>query len=302
MTLFEVDEAASRVREEVDSDANIIFGATFDERLEGTIRVSVVATGIDAAAEAAETLEDLPPQEQMVELTKRLKTVGQAGAGNPQQMRAAGQRNTTDALEDELAVPRLSGMGDGAPAQRRSSADPGVRIGPFRPDPSLVAAQREPDGDMDALIAGDIADGPSGPYIPPEAERPADDGPRMPNVEDFPAIAQRQMANAGRPAAMEEEHRPRGLLARLAHGLSKREDEDEDTTMRAGSAQRPIRMEVEPRIATPADRVAAPQPRRIGEAPNPSGTLDPHGRVTAGDSIQDEDALEIPAFLRRQSS
>ena len=49
MTLFEVDEAANRIREEVDIDANIIFGSTFDERMEGRIRVSVVATGICSA-------------------------------------------------------------------------------------------------------------------------------------------------------------------------------------------------------------------------------------------------------------
>lgn len=48
MTLFEVDEAANRVRQEVDPEANIIFGSTFDEKMEGVIRVSVVATGIDA--------------------------------------------------------------------------------------------------------------------------------------------------------------------------------------------------------------------------------------------------------------
>ena len=51
LTLYEVDEAATRIREEVDQDANIIVGATFDESLEGIIRVSVVATGIDHAAE-----------------------------------------------------------------------------------------------------------------------------------------------------------------------------------------------------------------------------------------------------------
>ena len=46
MTLFEVDEAANRIREEVDAEANIIFGSTFDEKLDGLMRVSVVATGI----------------------------------------------------------------------------------------------------------------------------------------------------------------------------------------------------------------------------------------------------------------
>ena len=47
MTLFEVDEAANRIREEVDPDANIIFGSTFSKELEGKMRVSVVATGIE---------------------------------------------------------------------------------------------------------------------------------------------------------------------------------------------------------------------------------------------------------------
>lgn len=51
MTLYEVDEAANRIRDEVDSEAHIIFGSTFDESLEGRIRVSCVATGIDAQAE-----------------------------------------------------------------------------------------------------------------------------------------------------------------------------------------------------------------------------------------------------------
>ena len=51
LTLFEVDEAANRIRREVDPEANIIFGASFDESLEGSIRVSVVATGISRQQE-----------------------------------------------------------------------------------------------------------------------------------------------------------------------------------------------------------------------------------------------------------
>jgi cell division protein FtsZ len=46
LTLFEVDQAATRIREEVDPDANIIVGATFDESLEGVVRVAMVATGV----------------------------------------------------------------------------------------------------------------------------------------------------------------------------------------------------------------------------------------------------------------
>ncbi len=50
MTLFEVDEAANRIRKEVDEDANIIFGTSVDEDMNGRVRVSVVATGIDMVA------------------------------------------------------------------------------------------------------------------------------------------------------------------------------------------------------------------------------------------------------------
>ncbi|MGB2319662.1 MAG: cell division protein FtsZ [Candidatus Puniceispirillum sp.] len=53
MTLFEVDEAANRIRKEIDPDAVIIFGSAFDEKLDGVMRVSVVATGIDAASAKA---------------------------------------------------------------------------------------------------------------------------------------------------------------------------------------------------------------------------------------------------------
>ena len=52
LTLFEVDQAANRIREEVDEEANIIFGSAIDESLQGRIRVSVVATGIDSPAQA----------------------------------------------------------------------------------------------------------------------------------------------------------------------------------------------------------------------------------------------------------
>jgi cell division protein FtsZ len=53
MTLLEVDEAANAIAEQVDPEANIIFGAAFDPTLEGKVRVSVVATGMDGASIAA---------------------------------------------------------------------------------------------------------------------------------------------------------------------------------------------------------------------------------------------------------
>ncbi len=84
LTLYEVDEAATRIREEVDQDANIIVGATFDENLEGIIRVSVVATGIDHSAEvkaprpalvssAAAASAASAPETRLAELTQKLR-------------------------------------------------------------------------------------------------------------------------------------------------------------------------------------------------------------------------------------
>ena len=89
LTLYEVDEAATRIREEVDQDANIIVGATFDEGLEGIIRVSVVATGIDhalaqrpaaAAAEAriAEVAQRLRADNEKLGAPGRANRAGQA--------------------------------------------------------------------------------------------------------------------------------------------------------------------------------------------------------------------------------
>src|SRR5688572_2553852 len=69
LTLYEVDEAATRIREEVDPDANIIVGATFDEGLEGIIRVSVVATGIDHIAMAQRPQGET----RIAELTQKLR-------------------------------------------------------------------------------------------------------------------------------------------------------------------------------------------------------------------------------------
>jgi len=70
LTLYEVDEAATRIREEVDQDANVIVGATFDHTLKGLVRVSVVATGID---NLGATREMRPAESSLANLAGRLR-------------------------------------------------------------------------------------------------------------------------------------------------------------------------------------------------------------------------------------
>jgi cell division protein FtsZ len=69
LTLFEVDEAATRIRDEADKDANIIVGATFDASLDGIVRVSVVATGID---NLGTTRQPQPAESSLTDLAGRL--------------------------------------------------------------------------------------------------------------------------------------------------------------------------------------------------------------------------------------
>jgi cell division protein FtsZ len=88
LTLFEVDEAATRIREEVDQDANIIIGATLDQSLEGIVRVSVVATGIDNLNQTQQTQ---PAESLLTELAGRLSN---------------DRRRTADRIERSAPVPR----------------------------------------------------------------------------------------------------------------------------------------------------------------------------------------------------
>ncbi|MBZ8135198.1 cell division protein FtsZ [Afifella sp. IM 167] len=328
MTLFEVDEAASRVREEVESDANIIFGATFDESLEGVIRVSVVATGIDQAERSVEN----DNEERMQELTRRLKSVGGSGGqgGRPAQPAAHAdvasfEEAMAQDLERELAMPRHAPVngnqsvrtapapagrqgGQPAPAARAGERqERAIKIGPFRPEPSLIAP-REPESDMD--VARDAPVRRQEAFVPPAAERPLSTQARMPKVEDFPAIAQRQIhaSRDGHEAAPAgEDRRPRSLLARITHGLSKHAEGEDETAMRQQRG-----MEVEPRMEqAPAERAPArpsvaetfgrPQQRRTQETAARGG-LDPHGRPAPASAHNEDDQLEIPAFLRRQTS
>ncbi len=70
LMLFEVDEAVNRIRAEVDNDANILFGSALSEDMEGRVRVSVVATGIDAGAYAkrADNVQKFPGRRKSTEL------------------------------------------------------------------------------------------------------------------------------------------------------------------------------------------------------------------------------------------
>jgi len=121
LTLYEVDEAATRIREEVDPEANIILGATFDDSLEGTMRVSVVATGL-----AQEALTNSEPAE------------GEMQEASGSSFGYTGKQQT--------AIPKVV-----KPAPMAARANPVANKAPAPPKPAIV--EEEMDNEQDMQVA-----------------------------------------------------------------------------------------------------------------------------------------------------
>jgi cell division protein FtsZ len=326
LTLFEVDEAATRIREEVDQDANIIVGATFDEALDGLIRVSVVATGIEHAQIAARGMSvpavpatpapsPLPagtPENRLADLTARLRADNQRLAERAAKLEAqapatvaAPQRNAQNVERAALAA-IAAAVAEPATAQPASYGD--VTVRPIAQKPSLF-----PDHDS---ARGQIEDQAAPPetFIPQAAERAPVRTPRMPKFEELPMPAQAEIRQArgdrvdsqARGIEVEEDHPQKrmSLLQRLANvGLGRRDEEMEPPV--AGRSAGPAMPPLPDRKAqrSVAQQIASNEPvSEYARRHAPQG-LDTHGRpAPVAQTPQGDDHLDIPAFLRRQAN
>jgi cell division protein FtsZ len=310
LTLYEVDEAATRIREEVDPDANIIVGATFDESLEGIIRVSVVATGVDihageaaqgapqgGAAGRAAAAPRAPSQggprsephheSRIAELAQRLRAdnariadrieragqpASRPGAATPAQ---PGLRPSVDQAASAAVAAALSGEGDG------------VSVRPTAPKPGFF------DGAANQAAPGTETAVPKA-FIPPQPERPMrGTPPRMPTFEELPLPGQAEYrARHGGPLDHEHpEKRRMTLLQRLAAvGLGRRDDD-----LEAGPDGRSAEH-------APVHRGPRTEPRGPDMAKPGAPHVDVRGRSLAPPSPLEDDQLDIPAFLRRQAN
>ncbi|MDX5360900.1 MAG: cell division protein FtsZ [Alphaproteobacteria bacterium] len=230
MTLFEVDEAANRIRSEVDPDANIIVGSTFSDTLNGRIRVSVVATGIDIDEDYV-----APVHRPAATITPRVET---------------------------QAAPAPAAVAAAAPAAAEVAEDEGEDLG--------VEVE-------EAFIAP----------APASVQKPA------PSPAPAARVQQAEPALAADPSMAERGHgdeeeaspfvkRSLSLLERMAGSLARRDDEER--------AEAPDVPEKRLRVAA-ADDASAPrqEPRARQE-----DRLFP--------AVEEDDQLEIPAFLRRQAN
>jgi cell division protein FtsZ len=138
MTLFEVDEAANRIREEVDPDANIIFGSTFDEKLAGRMRISVVATGIDAEAGQMALPSLAPVRPVLADVKLREATTGYTQPTLIQNAAAPKAETPRSEPKVEIApepVPAAAAAESAALRNGAFVAPPPVEAGPTRPVP-----------------------------------------------------------------------------------------------------------------------------------------------------------------------
>src|SRR5579885_2217387 len=283
MTLFEVDEAANRIREEVDPEANIIFGSTFDEALQGRVRISVVATGIDAAAmaqprpvislvsdrsrpEPVAPIVTTPAPQPAAVAVGPITAAAAAIAAAPQPVVAG-----TSALAVAPPQPQpVAAPQPQAVAQSVAVAQP-IVTKPV-PQPPVAAPAAE---SIERAIVRDDA------FIPPKPiepqVRPVAASAPLPAPDPFAAAA---MANGGRGQPAFKTRTP-SLFERVT-GVGR---------------GRSVPAEPPPVTAAPVASTPAPPPQP--QQPR-LGPLDPADRVTM--SKREEDLLEIPAFLRRQAN
>ncbi|WP_106743854.1 cell division protein FtsZ [Yoonia maritima] len=266
LTLFELDEAANKIREKVDPEANIIVGSTLDTSMEGKMRVSVVATGIDAAMSNADT--PLPRRSMAAPLAQPVAIETPAPAPvqeAPAQVAAAAPQQEERTLFQDLDMPTAAAP---QPAPVQQPAPQPVAAQPVQ---TQQPVQQQPAASHD---------------LPPPAYTPRPE-PTLSEADSF--VAPRAPGTPSPEA-----------LARLQAAVSRAPKQNEQQPQAAApvaeDAEKPrfgINSLINRMTGAQAD-AAAQQPARAQPQVTPL-----HQEPEAN---EDQDRIEIPAFLRRQAN
>ena len=276
LTLFELDEAANRIREEVDPEANIIVGSTLDTTMDGKMRVSVVATGIDAS----EVRNELPVPRRSLAEPLRQKVAAEEAPVKPQEA----------AVAFTAAEPAVSS----APVERTLFED--------FPDAENAAAEEQMEDIFtprreayEAPAASMVEDDlPPPAYQPQAAQRqetidaapeefvaPRAPAPGTPSPEALARL--RQAVHNNRPTqeadVPQAEEKPRFGINSLINRMTGHEQAQKPSAPQAAAAQQAPRPAAAPRVQP---QVSSAQPQQQPDA--------------------DQERIEIPAFLRRQAN
>jgi cell division protein FtsZ len=295
IALFEVDEAVNRVRAEVDPDANVIFGSTFDPTMEGRLRVSVVATGIDA-----QNSIQAPPARQPtldvirggVDMSPARKS--QSGGFAPALSAVAQSWPTAGTSFGALGGAAVSAARQIEPASFEAAPEVALEMSPIS-----VAPVAEP---QETIRVVEPTPKPFARAQQQEAEESASDPARAAESEPGsqtlsapsmpPLSAQPGSKNAPQPAAPEKK-RSYSLFER-ATGAARRAEQ-----ANAAAAAQAAPMRAAPSFGPQV--TARPQPQDHGAAVG-QPRLGIDGPARPKIASPDDDMLEIPAFLRRQAN
>ena len=327
MTLFEVDEAANRIRTEVDEDAHIIFGAAYDEALEGRIRVSVVATGIRAAAAGAK------PAEPRLSILERLQAIRATAAPKPAAQPAPADLPSpaeagfakAGAMLAEPAAPAMlvtAAMAVEAKAEIVMADEAAELVAPSQgesvaalAEAVLQAAESSASAQPESVTPSPVP-APASDSAPAALAAAPAPSTRRPLFRDLPrpaAMPQMGALDAFIPSA------PAGVTPQGVHAHDSRREIRPAPAPAAQShpAAKAFPMSAAAKRAFPSlfDLVTArpspvgttsEPPRQTHPAPAPASTTsaklkaEPADRINAG--APKDDLLDIPAFLRRQAN
>ncbi|MDP6604423.1 MAG: cell division protein FtsZ [Rhodospirillales bacterium] len=266
MTLFEVDEAVNRIRSEVEAEAHIIFGSTFADEMDGRMRISIVATGMDASA----VLKSRPAMLSIVSARQK------AHVG------AAPEEASTSATVVE--------MPESAPA---AGDGPGA-LPPSEPLEAEAAEKEEPAAEEPAAVeaVAAIAVGGGDAYIPPPPVDPRATKSR-PEPDPFAVAAMANGPQGTESQPVDSARKSRGLT------LFERVTGTGRAAKPAATNPAPVNPAADEAPAASASRPESDrEPAKSGQPR--LGGLDPNERLASSNS--EDDLLDIPAFLRRQAN
>ena len=284
LTLFELDEAANRIREEVDQDANIIVGSTLDTDMEGAMRVSVVATGIDAVdvntempvprRSLASPLQAPHDVEQKMELEAPEAVAAAAAIDNaPAPEAAVAAEATTEPTLFGDMEPAASAADPAQAYEARENVFQAEQAGGDIPPPAYQPAENEVEATPAAASYGEepgIAQ-----FVAPKAPTPGTPSPE--------AMARLQAAVHNQPRAQQQGQTP---VQQPAHPT--------------GSASDKPRFGINSLINRMTGSGAAGAEDQVRNQPPVQSEQPAQPQTAAPDP--DQDKVEIPAFLRRQAN
>ena len=299
MTLYEVDQAANRIREEVDPDANIIFGSTFNPEIEGSIRVSVVATGIEANTAA------LPR-------TQSSATANFGAAGAPFSVVQNRPTSPTNYTPSATYQAQMTPAPTATPQASSHSGYTQLTPQGMQQGTQQASSSATPDSNWNSDVSQDLPlpseAGLTGSSVPSYTPAATSSQPGQPTQSTQPTMSENgfataPMPNVGMPtspsyvaepanqqnAQQAGQQQPHNQQAGQMN-FEERSRRQPSLIERAKSSLGLSAMQQQPQSYQP--QMQQPQQNSSYQQPQASQAAQP----------QSEDELEIPAFLRRQSN